>query len=51
MILNNFYWAVWAIMMLDEADYTNPEAYTWTFLEGRCDLHERCVAEFGFGQI
>jgi len=51
MVLNNFYWAVWAIMMLTEQDETNTEAFNWDFADGRCDLHELCVRDFGFGQI
>lgn len=44
MILNNFYWAVWVILMLGEADETDPNAYHWSFLQGRIQMHHRCVA-------
>ena len=42
-ILDNYLWAVWAIMMLSEADETDPTAFNWDFLIGRCDLHLKCV--------
>ena len=51
MVLNNYYWAVWAIMMLEEAEETDAEAYQWDFLVGRCQLHQRVVADFGVGQL
>ena len=51
MVLNNFYWAVWAVMMLQEADEVNPNAFNWDFLAGRCEMHETCVAKYGVGHI
>ncbi len=51
MILNNFYWAVWAIVMLSEADETNPKAFQWDFFEGRCQMQQLCIEKFGMGQI
>ena len=51
MILNNYYWAVWSIMMLTEADETDPQTYHWEIGMGRCNLHLRCVEQFGIGQI
>ena len=51
MILNNYYWGVWAVMMLSEADETDPNVFNWDFLEGRCDLHLKCVEQFQMGQI
>lgn len=51
MILNNFYWAVWAIMMLPEEDETDPDGYTWEFISGRAKMHHMCVEQFGFGAI
>ena len=41
MILNNYFWAVWAIMMLTESDETDPEAYFWEFIDERCEMHRR----------
>lgn len=49
MVLNNFYWAVWAIMMLKEEEETDPEVYQWDFLIGRCQMHNRIVSDFGVG--
>ena len=43
MILNNYKWAVWAIMKLNEADELNPDYYTWEYLLGRCEMHQRQV--------
>ena len=43
MILNSYYWATWAIMMLTDDDETDPEAYFWEFLNGRCDMHDRYI--------
>ena len=51
MILNNFYWAVWSIMMLSESDETVPDTFHWEILTGRCNMHLRCVQQFGIGQI
>ena len=39
MIINNFYWAVWSIMMLSEADETDPEVFNWELIDGRCDMY------------
>ena len=36
MVLNNFYWAVWAIMMLNDSEETDAKAFNWEFLVGRC---------------
>ena len=43
MILNNYYWAVWAVMMLNEEEETNPDGFHWFFLTGRCEMHLKCV--------
>ena len=51
MVLNNFYWCVWAIMMLSEDDETDVKAFNWDFIVGRCGLHERSIALFGIGQV
>lgn len=51
MVLNNYYWAVWAVMMLSEADETDPKAFNWAFFLGRCDLHLVCVQQFGIGAL
>ena len=51
MILNNFYWGVWAIMMLADQDESDPQAFNWELCTGRCNLHLRCVEQFGIGQI
>ena len=51
MLLSNFYWGVWAIMLLLEADETNPNAFNWEFARGRTDLYKLCVRDFGFGNI
>lgn len=51
MILNSYYWAVWAIMMLSEHDETDSEAYFWDFLDGRCEMHRKFVEQFGFGKV
>lgn len=51
MVLNNYYWAVWAVMMLSEADETDPKVFNWAFFLGRCDLHLVCVQQFGIGAI
>ena len=32
MILNSFYWVLWAIMMLTEEEETDPEVYYWEFI-------------------
>lgn len=49
MVLNNFYWAVWCIMMLSEADETNSKCYQWDFFKGRVEMHKLCVEKFGIG--
>ena len=51
MVLNNFYWAVWAVMMLSDADETDVNAFNWDFLLGRCIMHKKCVELYGIGQI
>jgi len=49
MILNSYYWAVWAIMMLTEKDESDSEAFFWDFLDGRSEMHMRYIKQFGFG--
>ena len=51
MILNNYYWAAWSIMMLSTADESDPNAFHWDLIEGTCEMNRKCVEEFGFGQI
>jgi len=51
MILNNYYWAVWSIMMLTESDETDIQTYHWEIGSGRCDIYLKCVEQFGIGQI
>ena len=51
MILNNYYWGVWAVMMLSEDDEKDVQVFNWAFAEGRCDLHLKCVEQFNMGQI
>lgn len=51
MVLNNFYWGVWAIMMLAEKEETDVNAFNWEFARGRVLLHKQCVQDFGIGQI
>lgn len=46
MILNSYYWAVWAIMMMSQSEETDPEAYYWDFLLGRCEMQHRYVEQF-----
>ena len=43
MVLNNYYWAVWAVMMLSEEDETNSGAFNWAFFLGRCEMHNKCL--------
>lgn len=50
MILNNFYWTVWGIMMLSDSDETDPEVFNWELCEWRCNMYLRCVQQFGIGQ-
>ena len=51
MILNNFYWTVWGIMMLSDSEETNSKVFNWELCDGRCNLHLHCVKQFGIGQI
>jgi len=51
MILNSFFWAAWSIMMLSIADESDPNAFHWDLIEGKCAMHNKAVETFGFGQI
>lgn len=51
MVLNNFYWAVWAIMMLNDSDETNPNAFNWEFARGRTDMHKKSESLWQIGSI
>lgn len=51
MVLNNYFWAAWSIMMLSTADESDPNAFHWDLIEGKCEMNRKCVEEFGFGQI
>lgn len=51
MILNNYYWSVWAIMMLNEDDEVDAAAFNWDFFRGRCTMHRKQVEEFKIGAI
>ena len=49
MVLSNFYATTWALMVLSESDETNPNAFQWDYLQGRCDLLQLCQEKFGVG--
>ena len=51
MLLNNYFSAVWCIMMLTEKDETDPEVYFWYYIDQSCEMHRRLVDQFGFGEI
>lgn len=51
MVLNNYYWGVWAVMMLADEDLLNVNAFNWEFFKGRCEMHKYSVEKFGFGKI
>ena len=51
MVLNNYYCALWAIMMLSESDETDPSAFNWEFALGRTLMHKKCVLDWQIGQI
>ena len=36
--MNNFYWGVWAIMMLKEEEETEWDVFNWEFNRMRIDL-------------
>jgi len=38
MILNNFFWGVWALMLLQDSDITSEKVFNYTFAEGRAML-------------
>ena len=46
MVLNNYYWAVWAIMMLTESDETDRKAFNWEFARGRTVMHKKCCEDW-----
>ena len=48
MVLNAFYWATWCIMVLSVEDETNAAAYHWDLIQGKCDMLQLCVENFGF---
>ena len=39
MVLNNFWCALWAIMVLSDAEETDPTIFHWEFFHGRCLAH------------
>ena len=51
MVLNNFFTAVWAIMMMTEQDETDSEAYYWEFIDDRCEMGRKFFDEFGLGKF
>lgn len=36
--MNNFYWGVWAIMMLKDSEETEIDVFNWEFARMRVDL-------------
>ena len=51
MLLNNFYWITWALMVMRKEEEADPEAYYWDFLSGKCKLHLRTIKQFNLGTI
>ena len=49
MVLNNYYWAVWAIMMLSEQDESDPSVFNWEFARGRALVHKNSVQDWQIG--
>ena len=40
MVLENYYWTIWCIMGLREADETNPNAFHWIIAKGRTGMNQ-----------
>ena len=52
MVLENYYWTIWCIMGLREADETNPNAFHWIVAKGRTGMNQLHIQKFGsFAQI
>lgn len=47
MILNNFYWAVWAYMILKDKEICKEETFNYFFSAHRAQLQKHCKKEFG----
>ena len=43
MILNNYYYGVWSVMMLTEKEETDPETFHWEIGTGRSNMYLKCV--------
>jgi len=45
-LLNNFFWAVWAFMMLQDKDVCDDTAFNYEFALGRANLIKQQRKEF-----
>ena len=51
MVLNCFSSAMWAVMMVSEADETNPNAFNWEFASGKVEMYKKSAQALGIDQI
>jgi thiamine kinase-like enzyme len=40
-LLNNFFWGVWALQLLNEDEVLKPGIFNFDFAEARCEMQER----------
>ena len=40
-LLNNFFWGVWALSLLDEEEYLNNGIFNYDFAHSRCDMYQQ----------
>ena len=47
LLLNNFVWAVWAMMIMSDKQVYDDDTWHWKFLPGRIEGYRMQKAEFG----
>jgi|688.fasta_scaffold1538428_1 thiamine kinase-like enzyme len=47
MLLNNFYWAVWAFMMLKPENYLNDKTFNYCYAAIRAQMYKHACKQFG----
>ena len=43
LLLNNYYWGIWSLMMINEKEELDLSIFNWAFLKGRLELIEKQI--------
>ena len=51
MVLYNFFFAMWTVLVLSEADERDRTAWHWDYILGRCKVHQLCLEKYDLGRF